>query len=274
MFTKAAVLSLAVGIVAAQSITGASTECNSYIQQLNSESALGSCTKSLLSASSANQDLSSFCGATTSCSEDAVRSALTTFYSKCTPELSGGQNKEVTQLYDVLYALIPFKNALCAKGDDGKLCASAGASSTSIPLANGGSVPAQQVLQSLGSGAPNATTFASTNLLFGFLNPSTPKDILCTPCTRNILTAYFEYEAKNSYAPGFDGSVLLGGQQALYDAIETNCPANFLQGGGLQAAGSLSDGFGFGSDNAASPRTAASGIAAVVISAFMAAAAL
>lgn len=214
-------------------------------------------------ASAASQALTTFCSATVSCTEDTIRSALTNFYSKCSAELAGGANKDVTLIYDTIYALLPYKAALCSKGDDGKLCAVSGPASTTVPMASGGSMPAQEVLQSMGSTSPNATTFASTNMLFLFLNPSTPKETLCTACTRNVLTSYITFESKNSYGPGFAGSVLLAGQSALYSAIKSNCPANFLEGQ-LQAAGGLSGGLA-GDSNAATPTAMSGGVAVLAV---------
>ncbi|KAH8822676.1 hypothetical protein DL96DRAFT_305390 [Flagelloscypha sp. PMI_526] len=268
MFSKATVFSAVAAVAVAQtiSISGASSDCNSALNTLNSDSALTASTKSLLAAGSSfnsttasssatEQALSTFCSTPNPISSDAVRSALSTLYSKCGPELSAGANKEVTEIYDVVYALVPYRNALCSKNDDGKFCAASGSASSTIPTADGGSMTAQEVLQSMGTTTPNADVFTKTNALFLFLNPSTSTDTLCSGCSRSILTAYMDFETSLDYAPGLKYSPLLSGQKALYNAIESKCPSGFLEGS-LQAAGSLST----GSDNAASPRQVLSGV--------------
>lgn len=278
MFSKAAVISVVAGVVAAQSSSipsGISSDCSTFLTQLNTDSSLSSCTKSLLSsgssfnastadASATSKALSAFCGATPSCSEDSIRSSLSSLYQKCSKELAGGANKEVTLIYDTLYAVMPYKTAMCSKGDDGNLCATAGQASSTVPLASGGSMPVQQVMDSMGTTAPNADTFAKTNMVFMFLTPSTPSASLCTSCTRNILSAYIDFESKIPYGPGFASSVLLAGQSALYSAVTTTCGANFLEGK-LQAAGSLSGGVGSSPNGASEMKVLSGGAAALAV---------
>ena len=86
---------------------------------------------------------------------------------------------------------------------------------------------------------PNMTTYHDTNLPFIFFTPSLDATKLCTACSRNVLTAYINFESNVPYGPGLSQSQLLDTQSALYDAIQQKCPAGFLSGA-VQAAGGLS----------------------------------
>jgi len=82
------------------------------------------------------------------------------------------------------------------------------------------------------------TTYHDTNLAFLFLTPSQDATTLCTACSRNVLTAYINFESDVPYAPGLNQSQLLDTQSALYSAIQSKCPAGFLNGA-VQAAGGI-----------------------------------
>jgi hypothetical protein len=185
------------------------------------------------------------------------------YYSACSAELTTNLNDAVLRTYDVLYALTPLREAVCALSDNGKYCVtqlnttSGSSASGDVDLVTSNT---QQVLQkylytSSGSGAsarrdvsnsttaliPNTTTFQDTNLVFLFLNPKMNSTRLCTTCTRNILTSYITFESSLPYAPGLNNSLLLSGQTALYNAIVSTCQSGFLSGA-VQAAGGLSSG--------------------------------
>lgn len=106
---------------------------------------------------------------------------------------------------------------------------------------------------------PNITTYRNTNLPFLFLKSSLSTDALCTACTRNILTAYINFESSVPYAPGIAQSPLLAGQSDLYLGVQTKCGSNFLSGA-VQAAGGLSG----SSILSGAPRTAGGQLQGVV----------
>lgn len=169
-------------------------------------------------------------------------------------------NKDVIQFYDVLYALTPFKTAVCSKDDSGDYCVTSIASTTgqssstltsltkyvssTVSTALSRRADAQAVV----SVATNATTIAENNILFLMLQPTLAKDSLCQSCTRSIITSYISYESKTPYAPGLANSVLLSGQQALYTAVSDTCGSSFLSGSVAAAAG-LSGGIIGGDDS-------------------------
>ncbi|KAK8843994.1 hypothetical protein IAR55_006787 [Kwoniella newhampshirensis] len=76
--------------------------------------------------------------------------------------------------------------------------------------------------------APNATTYKSTNLPFLFLQPSMNSKALCTPCTREVMVAYVQWETQVPYALGLKQSPILGGQSALWTAINGTCGPAFV----------------------------------------------
>lgn len=85
---------------------------------------------------------------------------------------------------------------------------------------------------------PNMTTFGSSNIAFLLISPDLPSSTLCTPCTRNVLTSYINFESSVPYAPGLPSSQLFPGQSDLYNAVQRTCGASFLSGA-VQAAGGL-----------------------------------
>ncbi|WWD21352.1 hypothetical protein CI109_105836 [Kwoniella shandongensis] len=76
--------------------------------------------------------------------------------------------------------------------------------------------------------APNATTYKNTNLPFLFLQPTMNSKALCTPCTREVLVAYVQWETQVPYALGLKQSPILGGQSALWSAINGTCGPAFI----------------------------------------------
>ncbi|GJE88996.1 hypothetical protein PsYK624_050850 [Phanerochaete sordida] len=245
-----AVLSLFAAIALADSSipTGISSGCSSFMTKLDSDDSLSSCTDTLISAtksfgpggsastsaSSVSSALDSLCGNTSACPETTIRSTLASFYSACEAELTSSVNKQVQEAYDALYVLIPLTTATCSKDDSGNYCATqiAGSAPSASSLYSSGD---QQVV------TPNFDALESSNAAFLFLSPSLSSDKLCTPCTRSIITSYISFESDISYAPGMSNSILLGGQSALYSAVQSTCGASFLSGA-VQAAGSLSGG--------------------------------
>jgi len=192
---------------------------------------------------------------------------LSSFYTACTAELTGSNpNQDVLQTYDWLYVLTPFVNAACAKDDNGKACvtqiqatgASTGNSSSKAvasesdklvlvennlwspagsPLTRRATVT-QNVTAAL---VPNTTTFRTTGLAFLFLTPDMSANELCVSCTRQILSAYIDFEQSVPYGPGLASSPVLGGQTALFNAVNSTCGASFMSGA-VQAAGGLGSG--------------------------------
>ncbi|EJU00923.1 hypothetical protein DACRYDRAFT_95220 [Dacryopinax primogenitus] len=91
---------------------------------------------------------------------------------------------------------------------------------------------------------PNSTTYGSTNLAFLFLLPSLSSNLLCTSCTRTLLTSYIKWESSVPYALGLSNSQILGGQAALWNGVSATCGTGFVgdveQGAGTVLGGSLS----------------------------------
>lgn len=213
--------------------------------------------------------LDALCGsAISACSATTIRSTLADFYSHCTAELTSSVNTDVLRNYDVLYAMVPFSNAICSKDDSGNYCvANMNASSSSVPSVASlyttlSSPSAKKRAQTPLTVVPNTQTFQSSSILFLLLTPTTPSSALCQSCTRDVLEAFTSFESDAPYGPGISQSPLLSSQSALYSAVESVCPSNFLSGGVQAAGGSLSSGL-LGSSSGASRVT--SGAAGVVV---------
>ncbi|KAH9851295.1 hypothetical protein C2E23DRAFT_831921 [Lenzites betulinus] len=257
-------------VVLAQSASlipsGISSACSDYLTTFNNDNSLSSCTSSIINATSAfapstnasaaatthssssiSTALNTVCSSASTCSTTTIRSALADFYTACSAELTA-PNAEVVKLYDALYAITPYKQAICSKDDSGSYCANqiaANASSSTGTVASiskfisssAVSLTRRATAQSVVALQLNATTFADNNLLFLLLQPSLSSDALCTTCTRNIITSYISFESSTPYAPGLNNSVLLAGQSALYNAVQTTCGSSFLSGAVAAAAG-------------------------------------
>jgi len=241
--------------------SGISSTCTAFFTSLNTDTSLGTCITPLVSATSAygplaphnrtataasmTSTLDTFCSpaAASSCPASLIRAKLGEFYAACTKELGSEPNTEVITMYDVLYALLPLKTAVCSKDDGGKYCAIETSSPlrrrTTGDLFKRGPGDTQVALK------PNATSMAATNLLFLFLKGDLSSEKLCTTCTRNILTAYIEAESEIPYAPGLAQSVLFHGQIDLYAGVVSTCGKTFL-GGAVQAAGGIGSNGVFG----------------------------
>ena len=60
--------------------------------------------------------LTALCGGSGKCDETKIRSQLANFYPACQTNLLGdAANDQVKSTYDILYVLLPLRNALCAK---------------------------------------------------------------------------------------------------------------------------------------------------------------
>jgi len=251
--------------------SGISQTCSDYLKSLNIDSTLSTCLSSLTTATSAfapgstspssasvTSALTSLCSDSVSgaCPESLIRSKIAAFYTACTPELTTGKVPDVVRLYDVIYTMLPLKTAMCSKDDSGSWCVMAAATSTrEDDEINGESPSLAQLLALLytdNSGAlkrradvtailPNMQTYHDTNLPFLFITPSLDATKLCTTCTRNVLTAYINFESNVPHGPGLSNSQILNTQPDLYSAIQTKCPSGFLSGA-VQAAGGLSGG--------------------------------
>lgn len=75
---------------------------------------------------------------------------------------------------------------------------------------------------------PNTTTYRTTNLPFLFLQPNMASSALCTPCTREVMVAYIKWESAYPYALGLSNSPILGGQSALWSAINSTCGTPYV----------------------------------------------
>lgn len=255
-----------------------SAPCASYLTALNDNSALTACTTPFTTAlqqfapgaSGASSDtiataLKTLCegNAFSACPQSTVTNQLGAFYAACEAELTSQPNLSVKTTYDVLYSLVPIRQAICSKNDTEGYCVTQLSSSSNtgvVALADpeasqqhtlltnylyttpgSGAVVRRGVSDSTTALVPNTTTYQNTNLLFMFLNPSMPASTLCTTCTRNFITPYIDFESACPYGPGLSNSLLLAGQVPLYNNITTKCGSSFLSGA-VQAAGGLSSG--------------------------------
>ncbi|KAL4065506.1 hypothetical protein V8B97DRAFT_1165600 [Scleroderma yunnanense] len=255
--------------------SGISQPCADYLNSLDTDSSFSSCTTPILSAlteyspggsASTSQTeistaLNNLCGGslTAQCPDNVLGSQLASFYAACPTELISNPVAGVKMIYDVLYTLGGLRKAICTKDDSGNFCAAKLSSSKSgsvnaVTQGSPGQTLQEQSLYFPASSSvtrratnssatliPNTTTYASTNLAFLFLEPSTDSTTFCVSCTRNVMTSYITFMSNYPYAPGINNSLILNGQPGLYSSIQSTCGNNFLSGA-VQAAGGLSSG--------------------------------
>ncbi|KAG5653543.1 hypothetical protein H0H81_012352 [Sphagnurus paluster] len=256
MFKSLAIISVVTTAAFAQSVvpSGISDACSTFFTGLNADTSLTTCLSSLTNATSDYQPgsaattspstakigstLGNLCSATVTnnCPDSLIRGKLTDFYAACPAELTSSPNADVIKIYDILYTISPLKTAACSKDDSGNYCVTQAKLPASGPTA-------AQIQQVLATGtSPNIGTFSDNNIPFFFLSSSSSSADLCNVCTRNVMTAYMNFEAKVPYAPGLGQSGLLANQPGLYTGIQNTCGSTFLSGAGVQAAGGLSGG--------------------------------
>jgi len=211
-----------------------SSGCGSFLSTLDQESSLNTCTTSLLTATSAyssgqnpsSSDLSSTLSNLCSddqCSNPGTRGLLTQFWTSCTDELAGySPNSEVQGLYDILYFFTPFRAAVCATDSStGNYCASNLGSTTP-------SGPKRGRLAARHDPVVDPSTLRDTGMPYLFMQPSSHSSRLCTPCGKAILQAHVTWEATIPYAYGLSQSPILGGQSALWNAVQSTCGPSFI----------------------------------------------
>ncbi|GAA5987494.1 hypothetical protein JCM10908_001977 [Rhodotorula pacifica] len=106
----------------------------------------------------------------------------------------------------------------------GKSASSSSSSTQTVSLSDAG-VHAFDVPSIL----PDAQTWSSSNLPFLFLSPNMSSSVLCSSCTKSILSAYVAWESRMPYALGLANSPLLSGQGNLWTGLGQVCGTGFLQ---------------------------------------------
>lgn len=76
---------------------------------------------------------------------------------------------------------------------------------------------------------PDAQTWSASNLPFLFLSPNMSSSVLCSSCTKTILSSYVAWESRMPYALGLANSPLLSGQGNLWTGLGQVCGSGFLQ---------------------------------------------
>jgi hypothetical protein len=244
---------------------GISDACSAYLNNLNSDPTLATCTTPIASAlasfspsSKSNKSntttitsaLNTLCSDAISsdCPVETIRSELSNFYTACGPELTSGHNTQVITIYDVLYSYVPLRQAVCSKDSSGTYCVlsegqSSGNSATKREAGLFGDLMYNLPVKRAASKnqvvfLPNATSLAQKNIPFLSISPNSPASSLCVPCTNEVLTAYINFQGSVPYAPGLAQTVLLTGLSALYQAVTSKCGQSFL-GGAVQAASGI-----------------------------------
>lgn len=242
--------------------TGISSGCSDFLLSLNSDPTLQACTAPLLSATqyyanattvakgnkaatsnvtdsatALKNSLGKLCANSTGCQPSTIRSQLSKFWNSCGTELKS-KNEQVVALYDVLYLINPFHDAVCTTDDNNNFCILSIANNTAAKQATSKRslltddamlMPqllerqdASETAQSIDTGAAS-----QSNIAYLFLQPNSDKNLLCSSCSKNIMAAYITFETSIPYAIGLSNSDQLKGQSALYKAMQATCGQSF-----------------------------------------------
>lgn len=238
-----------------------SASCATFLTSLDSNKDVQSSASSLNSALSAftadkyasatsgqvSAALTSLCGG--GLSDTAIKKQLTSFASACGDELTGDSpNDAVRSTYDNLYVLAPLKNAICTKTDTNAFCAA------SITPGSSSQVTVGSV----------DSMYHGTSLAYLFVDPTASKDVVCTGCTKSILSAYTSFEMSTPYAFGLSKSGILGGQQAVWQGVLDTCGSSFFAATGTAAAASGNGALNMGAGALGSVENSASAPAAPI----------
>lgn len=261
------VLGSSVAPVAAQSNIAAnvsaipsdiSATCSTFLSTLNSDAQLDACTKPLLTAtqyyasnstdaaSQLDPTLADLCSSNTGCDANIIRQRLDQFWQNCHTDLQSA-NAVVQAMYDNLYMITPLVNSICSKDESNDYClktiAKAAASSSRVSrrdVADEVEEEADETVAQFEKRQSTTTTStglynetettgtANTNAAFLFISSTSPKSILCSKCTQQILASYIKFETSIPYAIGLRTSAILAPQSDIYKAAKTDCGLDFV----------------------------------------------
>jgi len=256
-----AVLSLAVAATAGsapnpltlQMPPDISSDCNSFLMTLNSDAGLQGCIANILSAvgifndttaSFSDGDVQNSFGtlcaddSTSACSTTAIRAQLTDFSTRCSSELENVNT--VAGWYDMLYALVPVRGALCTKdASSGAFCATQSTTVGNNTMILGSSAVAILPPSELGA-------LGGASMPFLFVTAATEQPILCSQCFQDVLQVYVTYEGTVPYVMGTNQSPLLQNQGQIWKAFSSQC--------GDAASGDIAVNAGAAPSSGATPR--------------------
>lgn len=232
--TFVAVLSLLLSVAAQKDgifkvPTGVASDCSSFLTSLNTNTGLEICLTSVVAAtkpfSNSTNELSSdqvtasfgqLCGSTSNvCTLATIRGLLNTFADKCADDLIS--NQDVSATYDLLYNLLPMRNAICAKDPaSGKYCALQPSTIGKAKL----ELPEGELSEIV---MANLDAMGTANTGFLFMTRDADPGALCSSCFQEILAGYVDYEDAIPYTMGVNLSPLLQGQAALWQSVTDNC---------------------------------------------------
>jgi len=232
-------LSFAAAVVSAQNVptipSGISQTCTDYLKAFNTDAKIQSCITPLLTATArflpsanmqSNKDdikwaMDQMCDPKAACKQSDIQTAVTSFYAACQGELVSGSQPSVGTTFELLYAIIPMRNAVCSKSTDGSYCLS------KAKKAGGHAKRADDQAQ---MSQINPEVWNQNNVQYLFMDVNQSVEQLCTACTKQILVAYVSYENAQTFPLGISNSKILGGQKQLWQAITAKCPADFTNG--------------------------------------------
>lgn len=241
--------------------TGISSGCSTFMNSLNADSSIKTCTAPLLQATeyytnattgkSSSSDskqylqetLTRLCATSAGCDSSIIRTRLSDFWIQCGDEIRA-KNKGVQDVYDVLYLINPFREAICSKDDDGNYCLTTVSSTAATgkrsvedegddDASSSSPISARQATTgddaSTSANDIDSGSLSGSNIAFLFLQPNAGKDKLCSTCAQNILASYIQFETSIPYAIGLANSDILSGQSDLYKAGKKECGSDWAK---------------------------------------------
>ncbi|GAA5821307.1 hypothetical protein JCM10212_006417 [Sporobolomyces blumeae] len=229
----------------ASTVEGESTSSSSLSSSSSSSASASASASSSLSVNSTGSDkfvvLASSGGGTTEIEAPSPPSLYIQITSVAKRLLKRQQQQQQDQAASIKSsASVSASMAMSGWGGSTSASASAQASSTgstsSSAASSNGTTSNSNSTTTLGphsfklpSVLPNAETYRQLSLPFLFLSPNLSSSVLCSTCTKQVLSSYISWESRQPYALGLANSPMLGGQGQLWTGTGTKCGGGFLQ---------------------------------------------
>lgn len=220
-----------------------SDQCRDLLLSIDEDEMFGECTARLIKAATmyanatqqgdvgkARQALRSTlddtCSSNGGCERSLIRNYIATFWDKCSDELEGG-NEAVKEIYDYVYMFVPFRDAVCSRDDD-QYCVLGLVPQNLRAIKQLQASRANAMSLAAGASAVNQTSDVLVDQAFLFLSPASNETIMCSKCSKEVLSAYVSFEMATPYALGIERSEVLGKQSHIVSHAQDLCGESFV----------------------------------------------
>lgn len=204
------------------------------------------------------KSLEGLCRDDNPCDRPLVRHYISSFWERCADDMEGNDSPQLRQLYDYVYMFIPFRDAVCSEDQNNNYCveslssahqedAPPDESASSEPAPSKRSLqdqflvgrsfvppvvqeePYEAAIRAAMPSSNASKVLNATSQAFLFLSPSSPRGVLCSHCSSQVLANYVKFELASPYALGTKRSSALGVQSEIFDQARQQCGDGFIE---------------------------------------------